>query len=523
MKNVLIPTKLDLVAKNTLESKGYSVIQDAETPLAELVVRHPDTEALIVRSEKVTAAVIDALPKLALVVRAGAGYDNIDTRHARRKGVDVMNTPGANSNGVAEEVFALALAAYRCVLEGDRTTRAGGWEKSKLMGRELTGKTLGIVGLGNIGQLVAKRSQGFEMRLLGYDPVISQEKAAEVGVKLVTLTQLFAESDIISLHVPETEETKGMVNQSLLSIMKKGAMIINCARAGIINEDDLRAIRPEKKLLFCNDVYPADKPGEKSVADIADVMLPHLGANTHEANYNAARRSAEQLIEYASQGVTKYVVNKGVPDQLDERYQRLAYYIATVARHYLGDGASIELLKCSFYGELGEFAKWFLPPICAALSRDFDAQQDPEEAESHLESRGIDVEIRTPDDTKSYGNSMTIDLAGGGAQARRVSVRGTIAEGNLVVSRINDFDKLYLEAKGNSLVVVYKDRPGVLAKVTGACADLGINIDEIRSLRDPSEANSIAILRTNLPLPAEAVAKVSQAVAPEVIFTLSLA
>ena len=522
MKNVLIPTKLDLVAKDLLESKGYSVIQDADTPLADLVARHPDTEALIVRSEKVTEAVIDALPKLAVVIRAGAGYNTIDTRHARRKGVDVMNTPGANSNGVAEEVFAMALAAYRCVIPGDQSMRQGLWEKKKLMGRELAGKTLGIVGLGNIGQLVAKRSQGFEMKLLGYDPVISQEKAATVGVRLVSLAQLFAESDIVSLHVPENDETRGMVNRALLETMKKGAMIVNCARAGIINEDDLRAVRAERKLLFCNDVYDADEAGHKSVEDIADVMLPHLGANTYEANFNAARRAAEQLVEYAEQGVTKYVVNKGVPDQLDERYQRLAYYIATVARRYLGDSAPIEQLKCSFYGGLNDYAKWFLPPICAALSRDFDVQQDPEEAQAHLQSRGIDVEIRAADDTKDYGCSMTVDLVCGGDEIRRVSVRGTLAENNLVVSRINDFDKLYLEARGNSLVVVYRDRPGVLVQLTGACADLGINIDEIRSLRDASEMNSIAILRTNLPLPAEAVAKVAQAVRPQVIFTLSL-
>jgi len=522
MKNVLIPTKLNPVAKDILESKGYSVIQDSDTPLAELIAQHPDTEALIVRSDKVTEEVIDALPKLAVVIRAGAGYNTIDTRHARRKGVDVMNTPGANSNGVAEEVFALALAAYRRVVAGDTTLRQGLWEKKKLMGRELAGKTLGIVGLGNIGQLVAKRSQGFGMDLLGYDPIISREKAADAGVKLVSLAQLFAEADIVSLHVPENDETRGMVNRTLLGTMKEGAMVINCARAGIINEDDLRAVREEKGLLFCNDVYAADEAGEKSVADIADVMLPHLGANTEEANFNAAKRAAEQLLEYTEQGVTKYVVNKGVPDQLDERYQRLAYYIATVARRYLGDGNPVEQLKCSFYGELRDYAKWFLPPMCAALSRDFDAHQDPEEAEAHLEARGIEVEIRTTDDAKAYGSSMTVDLACGGEDIRRVSVRGTLAENNLVVSRINDFDKLYLEAKGNSLVVVYKDRPGVLVQLTGACADLGINIEEIRSLRDSSEANSIAILRTNLPLPTEAVAKIAQAVQPQVIFTLSL-
>ncbi|HQC52924.1 MAG TPA: NAD(P)-dependent oxidoreductase, partial [Lentisphaeria bacterium] len=157
MKKVLIPTKLDNIAQDILKAQGYQVVQDSDTDLMTLLAAHQDAEALIVRSEKVTPEVIDALPKLKTVVRAGAGYNTIDIKYARRRNVDVMNTPGANSNGVAEEVIAMALAAYRHIIPADIDTRQGGWEKKKFMGRELTGKTLGIVGLGNIGQLVAKR------------------------------------------------------------------------------------------------------------------------------------------------------------------------------------------------------------------------------------------------------------------------------------------------------------------------------------------------------------------------------
>lgn len=310
MKKVLIPTKLDKVAKDYLVNKGYTVIQDSDTPMLDLVKAHSDCEGMIVRSEKVTPEIIDLLPSLKTVIRAGAGVNTIDTKYARSKNVDVMNTPGANSNGVAEEVFAIALAAYRFVVPADNSTRAGGWEKKKFLGREITGKTLGIVGLGHIGQLVARRSAGFEMKLLGYDPFVTPEQAAAFGVTYVSLEELFAQSDIITLHLPENDKTRGMFNKALFDLCKPGAMLINCARAGIINEEDLRAAKAEKNFIFGNDVYPADEPGAKSVADIADVMLPHLGANTKEANFNAAKRAGEQMADYFEKGDTRFVVNK---------------------------------------------------------------------------------------------------------------------------------------------------------------------------------------------------------------------
>ena len=177
MKKVLIPTKLDKVASEVLKKHGYDVVQDSETDIQTLISQNSDAEALIVRSEIVSPEIIDALPNLRTIVRAGAGYNTIDIKYARKKGVDVMNTPGANSNGVAEEVVALALAAYRYVVPGDVSTRAGGWEKKTFLGRESTGKTLGIVGLGHIGQLVVKRLAGFEMKFLGFDPFVSASKA----------------------------------------------------------------------------------------------------------------------------------------------------------------------------------------------------------------------------------------------------------------------------------------------------------------------------------------------------------
>ena len=309
-RKVLIPTKLDGVVKAILSENGFTAVQEPETPVLDLAKANSDASAIIVRSEKVTPEVMDALPELKLVVRAGAGFDNIDIRYARSKGIDVMNTPGANSNAVAEEVVAMVLAAYRKVIPADTTTRAGLWEKKNYMGREITGKTVGILGLGNIGRLLVKRLSGFEVKVLGFDPILSNEQAEAMGVKLCTVEEIFAEADIISLHIPENDKTRGMVNEKLVGSMKKGAVLVNCARAGIIDENAIRALKAEKELLFCNDVYPKDAAGDKSVKDIADVMLPHLGANTKEANFQAAKRAAEETVAYFLNGDTSCVVNK---------------------------------------------------------------------------------------------------------------------------------------------------------------------------------------------------------------------
>lgn len=522
MKKVLIPTKLDGIAQELLEAHGYAVVADAHTSLDELVGSHSDAAALIVRSNKITAEVIDALPNLELIVRAGAGYNTIDIRYARKRKVDVMNTPGANSNAVAEEVVALVLAHYRHILQGDRTTREGLWQKKELMGRELGGKTVGVVGLGNIGQLVVRRMSGFECNFLGYDPFITPARAEELGVTLASLDEIFQQADIVTLHIPENEETKGMVNQSFLDQMKPGAVLVNCARAGVINEDDLRAARQARTIAFLNDVYPEDKPGQKSVSDVADIMLPHLGANTVEANHHAARRAAEQLIAYYERGVTRYVVNRGVPEGLDVAYQELAYQIGAFARAYLGGAGNISRIECSFYGDLHEYGKWLLPPVVAGVATTLDKSLDDDEAETFLKEMGVGYEIREVDMRKSYGESMTIDLFEGDKAIQRVSIRGTVTEGNPMISRINDFDKLYFPAVGHTLVVIYDDRPGVLAEITAAMAEEHVNIEDIRAPHDERTKKSIAIVKANRSVSDRVLGRIRARVNPEVAFATSI-
>lgn len=513
MKKVLIPTKLERIAADLLEQHGgYVVAQDAKQPLAEQVSTHADAYAVIVRSEKMTAEIIDALPELKVIIRAGAGYNTIDTQYARRKGIDVMNTPGANANAVAELVLAMILADARHVVAADPSVRSGAWEKSKFMGRELAGKTIGIVGLGAIGKLLLRRLQGFQVRALGYDPILSEERARELDVDLVDLPTLFSESDIVSLHLPENDQTRGMVNADLLGRMKSGAVLVNCARAGVLNETDLRSVKAERSLRFLNDVYPKDEAGEKAVADIADLMLPHLGASTVEANTNAARRAAEQLIEYDDKGISSYVVNRDIPEGLDEAYGDLAYTLSHLCRALVGPQHPIKAIETSFYGSLKPYSNWLLLPIVTALNKNFDRSMDYAAALQFLRDMGVSYQDREADPRKGFENSITVDFTAhtDADQLMAYSVRGTVAEGNLMIARINDFDKLYFEPKGHAVLFTYQDRPGVLGRIAAALAGGNINIDDVRNPHDSKGRQSLALLKVNQPVGPELIRTIAE-------------
>ncbi len=525
MKKVLIPTKLNRIAQDMLKQHGgYDVVQSHEIPLEKLVAENTDTYAMIVRSEKITAAVIDALPRLKVIIRAGAGYNTIDTRHARKKSIDVMNTPGANANAVAEEVVALILADARQIIEADASTRSGKWDKKKFMGRELSHKTVGIVGLGAIGRLLVRRLSGFEVKIFGYDPMISEERAREMGVEMVDLPDLFKRADYVSLHIPENDETRGIVNQQLLGLMKPGATLVNCARSGIVEENDLRSAVAEKNIRFLNDVYPKDEEGPKSIADVAKIMLPHLGASTAEADVNAAGRAAEELIEYDDKGITSYVVNRDIPEGLDEAYCELAHTLARLCRCMLGADRSLDRIETSFYGDLQPYAKWLIVPMVAAIGKDFDRSMDDRAAVVYLKDMGITYENRSTDVDKGFTNSITVDMTGhsDASTLRQVSIRGTVTEGTLMISRIDDYHKLYFEPKGYTAVFEYPDRPGVLGKIGASIAREGINIDDVRNPHDSKGQSSIAILKVNRMIPAEIIRHIAAEIEARVAFCVEL-
>jgi D-3-phosphoglycerate dehydrogenase len=525
-KKVLIPTKLDAVAREILEANGgYSVFQDESADLLDLAKDHSDAYALVVRSEKVTPEVIDAFPSLKVVVRAGAGYNTIDTAYARQMGIDVMNTPGANSNAVAEEVVALMMAHARHLIPADKSCREGKWEKSEFMGSEITGKTLGILGLGHIGQLLVKRASGFDMNVIAFDPIVSSDRAKDLGVEMVAdYMEIFKRADYVSLHIPENDRTRGMINAEVFASMKDGAVLINCARAGVVNEEDLRAAKSSKSISYLNDVYLKDEAGDKSVADIAEIMLPHLGASTREANYNAAKYAADQLIALDVRGVGSAIVNRDMPAGLDPAYYELAFALTKFCREGFSGNAQLKLVETTVYGDLNKFAEWLVVPIVSALDGEFCRSLDHKAAEAHLQSTGVDYSCRDADDRKGYGNSITIDLTVHGSDhtLHKASVRGTVTEGNLMISRINDFDRLYVAPEGNIVCFIYDDRPGVLAEISAQLASAQINIDDVRNPHSDCGKRSLALLKVNQAVPASVIKSIQEKINATVAFHVSL-
>ncbi|MCH5285103.1 MAG: ACT domain-containing protein [Akkermansiaceae bacterium] len=520
---ILIPTKLDKSAAAALTAAGYEVVQDDTTPLEELVAAHADAAGLIVRSEKVPAAIIDRMPALKCVIRAGAGYDNIDYVYARTKGIDVMNTPGANANAVAEEVVAMVLAAYRYVIPADVTTRAGEWNKKQYMGRELTRKTVGILGLGNIGRMLVKRLQGFECTVLGYDHFLSKQRALNIGATPAELEEIFSTADIISIHVPGGPATKNMVDARLIGMMKDGAMLVNCARYGVVDEEALRAAKAAgKHIIYCTDVHPKDAAAQQPSADVAEVMLPHLGANTKEANKMAAVRAASQMAAYFAEGDTSCVVNAETPGDLNPAHLRMAALLGKLCYH-AGGCKPIRKIECTFYNNLRSFRKWFTPWILQGAVPGAEQGLMPAAAEASLREHGIVFKAREPMDDKLYDDSLTLDLfmEEDGEQIK-TSVRGMVVDGEPVVSRIDDFNHLYASLTGNTLVLRYADRPGVIATIGQILSQSGINIDNIVAPLDAKSGDSLAVVKTNKPVDDELVELIARAIGAKRAFALSL-
>lgn len=520
---ILIPTKLDTAAAATLSTAGYDVVQDDSTSIEELVAAHPDAAGIIVRSEKVTPAIIDALPGLKCVIRAGAGYDNIDYVYARTRNIDVMNTPGANSNAVAEEVIAMILAAYRYVVPADTTTRAGEWNKKKYMGRELTGKTVGILGLGNIGRLLVKRLQGFECKVLGYDHFLSRQRALNIGATPTEMDEIFSTADIISIHVPGGPATRNLINAELIGKMKEGAMLINCSRYGVVDEDAIRAAKAAgKNIIYCTDVHPKDTAAMQPSADVADLLLPHLGANTREANKNAAMQAARQMIDYFTSGDTSCVINAERPDGLHPAQLQLAAMLGKLC-YQMGGCKPIRKIECTFYNNLRAYRKWFTPWILQGAVPGAERGLMPAAAETSFREHGIVYKAREPKDDKFYDDALTLDIhMEVDGQQIVSSVRGMVVDGAPVVSRIEEFDHLYAALAGNTLVLRYADRPGVVAAIGQALSLAGINIENIVAPTDHKSGDSLAVIKTNMPVHEDQILAISKTISAKLAFAISM-
>src|SRR5690606_26851582 len=327
---VLVSDKLSPTAVEIFRDHGIEVDYEPELgkdkeKLLSVIGKY---DGLAIRSAtKVTEKLINAATNLKVVGRAGIGVDNVDIPAASRRGIIVMNTPFGNSITTAEHAIALLFAVARQIPEANASTRAGKWEKNRFMGVEITGKTLGLIGCGNIGSVVAMRAIGLKMRVVAYDPFLSDERASELGVEKVELDELFARADFITLHTPLNDKTRGMIDKRAFAKMKDGVRIINCARGGLIVEADLiEALKSGKVAGAGIDVFEVEPATENGLFELPNVVCtPHLGASTTEAQENVAVQIAEQMSDYLVKGAVTNAIN--MPSITAEEAPRLKPFI----------------------------------------------------------------------------------------------------------------------------------------------------------------------------------------------------
>ncbi|MBM3299686.1 MAG: phosphoglycerate dehydrogenase [Deltaproteobacteria bacterium] len=472
--------------------------------------------ALIIRSAtKVTPDILAAARNLRVIGRAGTGLDNVDIREATKRGIVVMNTPGGNSVAAAEHTIALIMAAHRHIPQADRSMKTGKWEKKQFQGREMAGRTLGVIGLGKIGTLVSKAaSRGLKMRVLGYDPVTTSDVALQCGATLTSVEEVFRRSDIITVHTPLNDETRNIVDSRAFSLMKDGVIIINCARGGIIDEQALlENLESGKVAVAALDVFSVSPPGQHPLVMHPRVIAtPHLGASTDEAQINVAVAIAQQVIDYLESGVVRNAVN--VPGMDPAMAAKMGPYLELAKRlaQFLGGLAPAGVIEMEMEYQ-GEIAAWDVQPITNAalvgLLQSFEGM-DVNEVNAPLiaQERGIRVLSTTMSEGSQYGPSVVIRIRR--LDGTRVSVQGALIRRIGDEPRIIAIDRFITEAvpAGPMLIVTNKDIPGMIAGISGALARGGINIAQMNLSRDCPGGMAMSIWNVDTSVDEETLAAI---------------
>jgi D-3-phosphoglycerate dehydrogenase/(S)-sulfolactate dehydrogenase len=472
-------------------------------------------DALAVRSAtKVTKEILDAATRLRVIGRAGTGVDNIDLAAASRRGVVVMNAPGGNSVSVAEHTFALLLALARQIADASASTRTGKWEKKKFSsGRELLGKTLGVIGTGNIGALVVQRARAFGMKVLGYDPFLTAEAAAKLGVELVSLEDIWRRSDAITLHVPLTEQTKNMVGAPQLDLMKPGALLVNCARGGLVDEKAVAgALRAGKLGGAALDVFDEEPPAKDHPLFSCPNFIgtPHLGGSTEDAQQNVATIVCEAMVEYLTTGTIRNAVN--VPSVSGEVMQRLGPYLRLCEKlGSLSGQLALQGGECAGAPEridityAGEVANQPTAPLTAAVLKGvlgtFLAEPVNEVSGPALaRERGLSVNEVKTSDTPDFASLVTLRL---GCSTGGTEIAGTIIgkrEPRLV--RVDAFE-VEAAPQGTMLVMFNEDKPGVIGNVGRTLGEARVNIAQFALARERQTGKALALVNVDTPASAE--------------------
>jgi D-3-phosphoglycerate dehydrogenase / 2-oxoglutarate reductase len=466
-----------------------------------------DFDALIVRSAtKVTAEVIAAADRLRVIGRAGIGVDNIDVPAATRKGIVVMNVPGGNTITTAEHAISMMLSLSRLIPQATASMKAGKWEKSRFTGAELFNKTLGIVGIGNIGSIVADRAQGLHMKVIAFDPFISAERAQQLGVELVDLNTLCARADFISVHTPKSPETRHLINAEAIAKMKPSARLINCARGGIVDEEALaNALREGRLAGAAIDVYEKEPPPpDHPFLQLDNVILtPHLGAATAEAQLNVAVGIAEQIVHFLLTGEARNALNfPFISEELRGTlgpYMTLGEKLGNLQAQLLDDAPKEIHIEYA-----GEIAQMDVQPVTAAILRGLLNPLMESSAVNYVNAgplareRGMKVVESRTTSPKGYQNLVTVRITTGKGESE---VGGAVFGRDIV--RLVKIDHFYLEAvpEGHILMLHNKDVPGVVGAVGNLLGEEQVNIAGLQLGREKAGGMAISLIHVDQPIP----------------------
>ncbi len=499
---VLISDKLSPTAVQIFKDKGVDVdfqpdLGKDKEKLLEVIGQY---DGLAIRSAtKVTEKIIEAADNLKVIGRAGIGVDNVDIPKASGKGIIVMNTPFGNSITTAEHAIAMMFAVARQIPAADVSTQQGKWEKSKFMGVELTSKVLGIIGAGNIGSIVAERALGLKMKVVAFDPFLSPERAIELGIEKVDLDGLFARADFITLHTPLTEKTKSIINADAFSKMKDGVRIINCARGGLIVEQDLaEALKSGKVAGAAIDVFEEEPARENVLFDLPNVVCtPHLGAATTEAQENVALQIAEQMADYLMKGAVSNALN--MPSITAEEAPRLTPFIKLAEN--LGQFAGqvtetgIKSVRIEYEGNVSEMnIKALTAAAISGLMQPLLQTVNMVSAPVVARDRGIKIEEVRRSQEGAYENYIRLTVT---TEKQERSVAGTVfADGKPRFIQIKGTN-MEAEFGSHMIYITNQDKPGFIGRLGTALGEHSVNIATFSLGRKEQGSDAIALLEVD--------------------------
>jgi len=513
MARVLISDQLSETAVEIFRQRGVEVdyLPDLGKDKDALLKAIPNYDGLAIRSaSKVTEKIIDAATNLRVIGRAGIGVDNVDIPKATARGIIVMNTPFGNSITTAEHAIAMMFAVARQIPAADASTQAGKWEKNRFMGIELQGKTLGIIGCGNIGSVVASRGIGLSMRVIAFDPFLSAERAQSIGVEKVDLPELLRRADVITLHTPLTDMTRNIIDADAIAQMKAGVIIINCARGGLVNEDDLAAALKSGKVGGAGiDVFTNEPAKESVLFGLPNIVCtPHLGASTGEAQENVAIQIAEQMADYLTTGAVSNALN--MPSITAEEAPRLTPWVKLADQ--LGSFAGqltetgLKGVRIEYEGNAAELnTRAMTAAALAGILRPLLSSVNMVSAPTMAKERGIKVEEVRRGQEGAYEGYIRLTIT---TERQERSVAGTVFSGGR--PRIIQIKGINMEAElgPRMLYVTNLDRPGFIGRLGTALGAGGVNIATFNLGRQAAGQDAISLIEVDQPISDEVLAKV---------------